>query len=57
MENKEELELALKWFEEEGVPSYEEDGNIYVAVVGDWQIQISSSEVSYRAGLQREFAN
>jgi len=57
MENKEEVKLALKWFEENDVSAYEDGGSIYVVAGRDADVQISTSEVAYRAELQREFAN
>ena len=57
MENKEEVELALKWFEENDVSAYEDDGSIYVVAGRDADLEISNAEVSYRAELQREFVN
>lgn len=56
MENKEKVELALKWCEENDISAYEDDGRIYVAVVGV-ELEISSSEVSYRALLQKDFGD
>jgi hypothetical protein len=57
MKNKEEVKLALKWFEENDVSAYEDDGSIYVVAGRDADLEISNAEVSYRAELQREFVN
>ena len=57
MENKEEVKLALKWFEENDVSAYEDDGSIYVVAGRDADLEISNAEVNYRAELQREFVN
>jgi len=57
MENKQEIELALKWFEENDVSAYEDGGSVYVVAGRDADVQISTAEVRYRAELQREFAN
>jgi len=57
MENKKEVKLALKWFEENDVFAYEDDGSIYVIAGRDAHVQISTSEVAYRAELQKEFDN
>ena len=45
-----EIELALKWFDASEIPAYCDDGAIYVQF-GDYDVQISSAEVSYRAEL------
>ena len=57
MENKEEIELALKWFEENDVTAYEDGGSVYVVAGRDADVQISTAEISYRAELQTDFAN
>ena len=49
-----ELNQAIRWFKTNGVHAYEEDGTVYIEVAGEYEIQISSSEVSYRAELYRE---
>jgi len=56
MKNKEEVKLALKWFKENDVSAYEDDGSIYVVAGRDADVQISNADVSYRAELQREFS-
>ena len=45
-----EIELALKWFDDNEIPAYCDDGTIYVQF-GDYDVQISPAEVSYRAEL------
>ena len=53
MEKK--IKLALKWFEENDVSAYADDGSIYVVAGRDADVQISAAEVDYRAELQEEF--
>ena len=45
-----ELEKALLWFEHNGFQCHEDDGTIYL-VVNDFNIQVSTSEVLYRAEI------
>lgn len=45
------IELALKWFEENDISAYEDGGSIYVIAGRDADVQISTAEVSYRAEL------
>ena len=47
------ITLALQWFNENSIPSYCDNGIIYVQF-GDVDIQISTAEVAYRAELQKE---
>ena len=51
--NEEELKLALKWFKENDVYAYEDDGRIYVQAGRDADVEITSRDVSYRAELQK----
>ena len=53
------ISLALKWFKDNDIQAYEDDGSIYISVdrVGfqnleKFDIQISTAEVDYRADLQ-----
>ena len=48
------LKLALQWFKDNDVPAYEDDGSIYVQAGRDADVQISETEISYRADLQQE---
>lgn len=50
MNNK--IKLAIKWFQDNDVPAYEDDGSIYVQAGRDADVQISTAEVNYRAELQ-----
>ena len=52
MNNK--IKLALKWFKENDVSAYEDDGSIYVVAGRDADVQISVTEINYRAELQSE---
>jgi hypothetical protein len=45
-----ELQKALLWFEQHGFECYEDGGSIYLVVL-DFHIQVSTSEISYRAEL------
>ena len=45
-------QLALQWFKDNDVSAYQEDGNIYVVAGRDADVQITSSEINYRAELQ-----
>jgi hypothetical protein len=49
-----EIKSALQWFKDNDVPAYKVDDNIYVQAF-DADIQISTSEILYRAELQDEF--
>ena len=53
MENK--IDLALKWFKDNDVSAYQDDGSIYVIAGRDADVQISTIEVDYRAELQKQF--
>ena len=46
------IQKALKWFEENDVPAYEDDESIYVQAGRDADVQISTAEIEYRASLQ-----
>tara|TARA_B100001093_G_scaffold146019_2_gene138731 strand:- start:12941 stop:13144 length:204 start_codon:yes stop_codon:yes gene_type:complete len=52
---KESLDLALRWFQDNDVPAYEDDGSIYVQAGRDADVQISTSEIDYRADLQTDY--
>ena len=45
-----EIQKALLWFEHNGFKCHEDDGTIYISV-NDFSIQVSSSEVLYRAEI------
>lgn len=49
-----ELEYCLKWFESEGINAFLYHKSIYV-VIGedDFEFQISSAEISFRAELYK----
>ena len=49
-----ELERANKWFEINNIKSFIHDGSIYIKVE-DYELQLSSSEISYRAELFLEY--
>ena len=53
-----EFKQALKWFEKNGIDTNVDDGSIFVSVLshdrGVFQIQVSTSEISYRAELYKE---
>ncbi len=51
---KDKIKLALKWFKENDVSAYEDDGSIYVVAGRDADVQISVTEIDYRAELQSE---
>ena len=44
--------MALKWFKDNDVSAYEDDGSIYVSTGRDADVQISTAEIDYRAELQ-----
>jgi hypothetical protein len=56
-----EIEQALLWFKENCCHAYEDDGSVYIEVDNDnfevFNVQVSSSEVSYRADLYRGCGN
>jgi hypothetical protein len=54
VETEIEIQQAIRWFKENCCPAYEDDGSVYIKVDGEYEIQISSSEVSYRAELYKE---
>ncbi len=56
MNNFWEKQLALAWFEQRGIKAYETDDNIYIRV-DDYDIQISTSEIMFRADLYKESLN
>ena len=48
-----ELDYCLKWFELHDINAFEHDNSIYIVEGADFELQISSSEVSYRAELYK----
>jgi hypothetical protein len=49
-----EIETALLWFKENGFHAFEDgEGSIYISV-NDFSIQVTNSEVSYRAEVWRD---
>lgn len=48
------LELATKWFYEEDVPCYTCNNSLFIKV-GDFDYEISQTEVDYRAELIEGF--
>ena len=54
MNNK--IKLAIKWFQDNDVPAYEDDGSIYVQAGRGADVQISTAEVNYRAELQENIS-
>ena len=46
------ITLALQWFKENDIQAYQDDGSIYVSAGRDADVQLSTSEVDYRAELQ-----
>jgi len=56
MNNYTEKQLALAWFEKQGIKTYESNGDVYI-IVDTYHIMISSSEISYRADLFKEQFN
>lgn len=54
-EEKESLDLALKWFKDNDVSAYQDDGSIYVIAGRDADVQISTAEINYRADLQTDY--
>ena len=46
-----ELQKALLWFEQNGFECYTDDDSTIYLVVNDFNIQVSTSEVLYRAEL------
>lgn len=46
-----ELQKALLWFEHNGFECYTDDNISIYLVVNDFNVQVSTSEVSYRAEL------
>ena len=54
-EEKESLELALRWVKENDVPAYYDDGSIFVQAGRDADVQISTAEINYRADLQTDY--
>jgi hypothetical protein len=51
--NQKELDLALAWFAEEDISAYQDNGKIYITV-GEYDYEISSDEINYRAELVEE---
>jgi hypothetical protein len=48
------LERANKWFQINNISSFIYDGNIYIKI-GDSELELSSSEINYRAELFLEY--
>jgi hypothetical protein len=48
---KEILEYANQWFKLHGIPTFIDDGSMYVQVSDGFELQLSTSEISYRAQL------
>lgn len=48
-----EIDNAIKWFKSNDIFCYVDDGSIYIKV-NDFDIQISGSEISYRAELWKD---
>lgn len=48
-----ELYYCLKWFQSQDIMAFECDKSIYVVVGAHFELQISPSEVSYRADLYK----
>lgn len=59
MTKKEQIKLAMEWFNEEDISAYsdesvsEDKGTIYVKI-GDYDYEISADEIYYRAELVLE---
>ncbi len=52
-----ETQQAIRWFKENCCHAYEDDDSVFIEVNNEdysYEIQISSSEVSYRAELYKE---
>ena len=47
--------FQTNWFQDNDVPAYEDDGSIYVQAGRDADVQISTSEIDYRADLQTDY--
>jgi hypothetical protein len=45
------LEYANEWFRLHGIPTFIDDGSMYVQVSDGFELQLSTSEVNYRAEL------
>lgn len=50
-----ELQKALLWFEHNGFECYTNDNTSIYLVVNDFNVQVSTSEVSYRAELWDDY--
>ena len=52
-----EIQQAIEWFREWCCHAYEDDGSVYIEVDNEnfetYNVQVSASEVSYRADLYR----
>lgn len=48
------LEYAEKWFKLHDIPTIVDDGSIYVKVDHEFELQLSTAEVEYRAELYLE---
>jgi hypothetical protein len=46
-----EIDNAIKWFRSNDILCYVNDGSVYVNVGGNFDIEISGNEISYRAEL------
>jgi hypothetical protein len=48
-----EIQQAIEWFKENCCHAYEDIDGVYIEVGDDCEVQVSASEVSYRADLYR----
>jgi len=45
------IEYAEQWFRLHDIPTLVDDGSIYVNIDGHFELQLSTSEIEYRAEL------
>lgn len=52
-----EIDNAMKWFRSNDILCYVNSGSVYVKVGGDFYIEISDNEISYRSELWKSGDN
>ena len=50
------IQYAEEWFKLHEIPTIVDDGSIYVKVDHDFELQLSTAEVEYRAELYKQYA-
>jgi hypothetical protein len=54
MNELKEIQLALRWFNDKGIDAYVVDNSSLYVSINDTDIEISNSEISWRAELMQD---